>query len=354
MRVLSEPEVYEKSIKALGLETETVSLDLLSIEAIACSLRRAAGFYCPCSAKTLIGAVFGPLHKFEEDANKLKILIAETLEALIAHGDLLELNNSREQTLIYAAPPSFVRRQSGSIMLLGIAPDDMSPIPNEIENRIRYVKHVRILDDDGKTELGDQLTHSDLIELRFSVWSKSPKKETAMDHLARMNHVLDGAEVAGDTPGLRLIDHSKSVLYSPGRWIEPTDQTGRFVSRRPQAYGADLWCYVELSNGHPTKSFDFPLRNHRGCDEAWRLQAAIDHNRGMPQVYKVRRPSEGACQMDFFSPVPKWAIRRWNAIGEPILASGCLFSYKFTEEEINEEIDFAKEHLWLEELSNPG
>jgi hypothetical protein len=53
--------------------------------------------------------------------------------------------------------------------------------------------------------------------------------------------------------------------------------------------------------------------------------------------------------MEFFSPVPMWARRRWDAVGEPTPASGCLFACTIPDAELAEERKFAREMLWLEE-----
>ena len=52
----------------------------------------------------------------------------------------------------------------------------------------------------------------------------------------------------------------------------------------------------------------------------------------------------------FFSPVPMWARRRWETIGEPVSAFGCLFSFKFSETVVSDEIAFAREYMWLKEI----
>jgi hypothetical protein len=46
-----------------------------------------------------------------------------------------------------------------------------------------------------------------------------------------------------------------------------------------------------------------------------------------------------------------WARRRWDAVGEPVLASRCLFAYRFAEDELTEELQFANDMLWLNELT---
>jgi hypothetical protein len=58
--------------------------------------------------------------------------------------------------------------------------------------------------------------------------------------------------------------------------------------------------------------------------------------------------------MEFFSPVPMWARRRWDAVGEPLTASGCLFAYRLAETELTEEVRFAREALWLDEMTRSG
>jgi hypothetical protein len=77
---------------------------------------------------------------------------------------------------------------------------------------------------------------------------------------------------------------------------------------------------------------------------------AIDAQRGEPQRFRVRKTPGNTMVLELFSPVPAWARRRWDAVGEPVPNSGCLFAYRFAETEIEEERRFAREALWLEEL----
>ena len=110
---------------------------------------------------------------------------------------------------------------------------------------------------------------------------------------------------------------------------------------------------MQLSDGNPERMIDLPIADSpwRGCDEAWRLQLAIDALRGTPQQFRVRSLGGGMIALEIFSPLPMWARRRWNALGEPVPSSGCLFAYRLAEAEFEEEIQFAQEALWLEELS---
>src|SRR6185295_17906791 len=123
-----------------------------------------------------------------------------------------------------------------------------------------------------------------------SEWLRAPSAESFAEHFSRLDRLLDLAEPSREIPGLSLLDPEQSVRYYRGRWAEPRSQSGRFVARRSQAYGADLWCYVQLREGHPERLIDFPTQGSqwRGCDEAWRLQMAVDARRGAPQRFRVR------------------------------------------------------------------
>ena len=191
-----------------------------------------------------------------------------------------------------------------------------------------------------------------MLELSSDAWLKGPKSGTASQTVASSDRALDVVPPSRDIPGLLLLDPTKPVRYYRGRWIEPKAQTGRFVARRQQAYGADLWCYVHLTHGHPERMIDLPQRasRWRGCDEAWHLQMAIDAQRGAPQRFRVTH-SRDAVVLEFFSPTPAWARRRWDAIGEPVTSAGSLFAYRIPKTEIEEERRFAREALWLEEMA---
>jgi hypothetical protein len=360
MRRLSASDVHAQKVAELGLDPS--ALDLTSTEAIAGALRRAASFLCPCTAPTLVRGVVGPLRGLVDNLDGIKSLIEETLEAMIAHGDLLEHRDIQGDAehgaaaLLYAAPAGFIARESGAVLLLGVTSDQLSALPDDVEARIEFVHHVRRLSPDPGEDLRVDLFQLGLIEISYNVWLRAPKPETAADHLARLGRLLDGAQPSRDIPGLSLLDPGRSVRYYRGRWVEPRAHSGRFVGRRSQAYGADLWCYVEMRDGNPERLIDLPLSGSRwrGYDEAWHLQMAIDAQRGEPQRFRLRPGPEGTRAMEFFSPVPKWARRRWDAVGEPISASGCLFAYRLAEAELAEELRFVRDALWLEEMAGSG
>lgn len=355
MKRLTADQVNALHVAELGLDPSAV--DLESIEAIAGALRRAAGFHCPCARRTLVQSVVQPLRGLVSDLAATKATVERTLEAIIALGDLHEHpevdtdGETRGAMLLYPAPPSFVARESGTVILLGVGSDQVAPLPDDLVARVEHANHVRrIIPDQGK-DVSTELSESGWIELSDTRWMDGPDRESPSQHLARINGHLDRSGPSGDVPGLSLLDPERSVGFYRGRWVTATSQSGRFVARRSQAYGADLWCYIELRNGDPERLVDLPVEptRWRGCDEAWRLQMAIDAHRGKPQHIRVVSGPTGTCVVQFFSPVPMWAQRRWDSVAEPVPSSGCLFAYRMRESEVAEELRFAKQELWLDQ-----
>ncbi len=356
MRLLSAAELHALKVTELGLDPG--SLDLESGEAVAGALRRAASFLCPCTAPTLVRGVVRPMRGLVQDLDAFKGLVEQTLEAMIAHGDIHEYRDIEgacghgTAALLYAAPPSFVARESGTVLLLGVAADQLTALPEDLEARIEYSNHLRRLTPGPNQDLRSELRQIGLAEIPYTRWLRSPPLEHFAQHVTRLDKLLDDAQPSHDVPGLSLLEPSCSVQYYRGRWVEPRAQSGRFVARRKQAYGADLWCYVAMRDGIPERLIDFPTASSkwRGCDEAWHLQMAIDAKRGEPQRFRVRPGPKGSRLVEFFSPVPMWARRRWDTAGEPVMTSGSLFGYRLNDAELVEELRFVHDTLWLVEM----
>lgn len=357
MRRVSSADVRAAAVASLGLNPEV--FDLESPEALGALVRRTASMLCPCPPRLLIDEMSKALRWVASvDAEEIE----SALEAVVAHGDLLELQergpiSSRGLArLIYLAPPAYVARESGSAMLVGLAPDGAPTFPSHLGEKIEFIGHVRrlaILTDEDKSFL-DELGVRELV---LSEWSGTPSRRSPEEHLAILDAELEEAPPSGEIPGLRVLDASLPVRFYKGRWAQPGRLSGRFIGRRPQAYGADLWCFVELARGDAVRFLDFPVEGEscRGCDEAWRLQAAIDAVRGASQQYRLRRgPPDEPVVLDLFSPVPGWARRRWDAVGSPVAALKCLFSYQFSSAELDEELRFLHDELWLTASQSPN
>lgn len=357
---MTAQHVVEQSIAQLGLDSTRFAPD--SPEVIAAALRRAAALVCPCVRASLVSAVIAPLRDIVADTAELKSGAETVLEALISHGDLVEVRRDQSgagaaATLLYAAPPGFVYRQNGAVLLLGIACDHRTALPEELERRIEHVGHVRRLQPQAGEVLPDVLRQLGLHSVSLEQWTKSPPTVSASDLVVRYTTTVQAASPTRDVPGLSIVDPKRPVNYYRGRWVEPRGHSGFRVARRDQAYGSPLWCVVRLVNGRPERMIDLPSLNSRwrGCDEAWRLLMAMDAHAGRPQVYRTRPSSPGSVEVQFFSPVPMWVQRRWDAVGRPTRPAACLFAYAFSDSEAEEELRYARDTLWLVDADrNPG
>jgi hypothetical protein len=355
MRVLIEDELYSHSVTALGLNASTYALT--STEAISAALRRVAGFFCPCPSQTLIQSVLKPLESINIYTGSLQEEIKTALDAMVSYGDLIEQNvvdaeQASSGTLLYIAPPGFVWREDQSALLLGIAPDHVSALPPDLEIRIKYKNHIRRLEQLPGENLRSELLQIGLVQLSAERWMNAPEVQYAEEHIQQIKERFK--PVIGNLPGLKILNPELPVRYYPGRWEDAKNQSGCFVAKRPQAYGNGVWCYVELEQGRPSRIVEFPTLGGklRGCDEAWYLQAAIDAIRGNPQLYRIREENNLENPIvEFFSPVPMWARRRWDTLGELGPRKGCLFSYVFSAGDIPEEADFIENRLWLRRIS---
>ena len=352
MRRLSPSEVHASKVDQLGLDQNT--LELTSVEAIAAALRRVAGFQCPCTAAILVRAVVEPLRGLVDDMKETRGRVQETVESMVALGDFLEYREietdetSRAPVLLYAAHPNFVSRDSGALILLGIS----TPEADNLADRIEYQSHLRRISPYLGEDLGAELEQLGFSKLPSDQWLRVPQRETPAQHLARLDRLLDAAQPSGDVAGLSVLDSDRPVRYYVGRWTSASKLSGRFVARRSQAYGGDLWCYIELNDGRPERLVDLPLPDSRwrGCDEAWRLQMAIDANIGNAQQFRIGPGPGNPPEMQFFSPLPMWARRRLDSVGHPVSSPGCLFAYRVTQAELAEEMRFASDVLWLAEF----
>jgi hypothetical protein len=355
-----EPAAARAStLLSLGLDPEQRELD--SPEVYSSLVRRAASFLCPASRRALVRAVVEailPLSVASPEA--LRAGVEGSVESVIACGDLVESPTEdmgmRRRTL-FLGPPAFVAIGDGYI-LLGVRGDGAPLVSDHIES-IDHRGHVRLLRGADPARR-DALISEGLIELRSEQWLRAPRLSSPNDLVGLYNEHLAAAGSASAIEGLRILDSRADPRYYRGRWREPkAADAGRFVCRRPKAFGSALWCWAELVGGEVTALVDLPIRQPlaRGCDEAWHLQAALDSVSERPQRMRVRtdRSATGAFQLDIFSPLPSWAQRRLEMISTSVThMRGALMSYRLGADELDEEINFLKDTMWLiedEELS---
>ena len=358
-RVMSAADVHAVSVRALGLDAE--ALDLESPEALGALVRRTASFASPCSPQALRGNVLRALSELTDSSGssreELRTSIDETVEALASYGDLLELpaddpNESALARVLYLAPPTYVCVDD-VLFLLGGLRDGGDAVPSDLRALVEYRSHTRRVSPNDLADARKRLRAIGWVELRRDLWLPAPISGEPKQLIERANSALAAKPTAGEVQGLSVLDPQEATTYYPGRWKEPTRKSGRFVARREQRYGADLWSYVELANGAVTHLTDLPLSAQSGvrpCDAAWHLQMAIDSQAGHPQLYR-RRPGAptGAVLIDFFSPVPLWARRKWDVLGEEIPRNGSLFAYRIPADVYGEVERTLHSDLWLAE-----
>lgn len=344
-------EVSAISVRVLGLDEDSIALDYP--EAFSASLRRAAAFLCPTTPRALVDTVLEVLTPVIPQPPTRDDLMA-TLDQMISTGDLLELvdaTSERATRLLYLGPPSFIERSPDRYLLTGIRPLGLPLVGSDITVEHEGYTRTAILDPDDAVA---RLRAAGLHEISQTRWIGQPSSVSATDYLAEYRTRLDVALAAGFVDGLTIIDPASRPTYYRGRWRDPAEgDSGDFVGRRPQAYGADRWCLVRLVDGAPERLIDLPVDNSvaPARDEAWRLQAAIDAARGTPLPYRTRpMPGVDPAQavVDFFSPLPSLAERYLGLVGLAVEKSrGALFSYRLPTSALTGLASMLTETLWM-------
>lgn len=359
VRPLGPRDVSASAVAMLRMDAEAT--DLFTPEALACALRRAASFLCPATSAQLVTAVRDVLFPLVERGGDLaRDDLVDVVESLISTGDLLELRQAatRAGRLLYLGPPAFVTKVPGEYLVFGVRPDDR-PLIDDDRARLDYEGHLRVLR--AEPEVAHEiLAAAELHEVRLDRWLPQPRRTDASRFVAEYRTRLDAARSSGPVEGLEVLDPGRPVRFYRGRWrpVSPED-SGDFVARRPQAYGANAWCLVRIEGGHPQRLIDLPAQDPGALarDEAWRLQAAIDAERGVPQLWRRRLipGREGAYVLDLFGPVPSWAERHLGVLGTPRDRSqGALFSYQFEGAAIETAEGVLTDMLWMRRLDEEG
>lgn len=356
---LTPSKVVATCVDWLGLDSDIA--DFETPEVLAEALRRAASFICPTSPRTLVRTMrealrgLVPDDLFEPGAGSP---IRQVLDDLVAHGDLIEAPINDEDfrvahRVLFLGPPSYVAISPTKILLLGVRSEGVDLIDEALSQRVQHQCHVRSIDLNQDEDPTEVIGSTGLRELSVEQWLAHPPVEPAKSFLFDFDRRVDSAGPSGSIDGFSVIHPMASSTYYRGRWRPPTTKdSGRFVGRRRVEYGADLWCYAELMRGEVTRLVDLPVRNrlNRGCDEAWRLQSAIDHAGGRPQRVLVQRgPAHQAPTLLLFSPVPSWAQRYLESVGRPIARQrGSLQAFSVAHQEVDTVAAFLSELMWIQ------
>jgi hypothetical protein len=238
-------------------------------------------------------------------------------------------------------------RANADALLIGVRPDSLPIVSEELLDDVYEMGHIRRIA--SRPDLVELLEAEGLHEVKPTRWLRAPEVIGAAELVSSYDTRLRTAGPSGEIEGLRILDSATANTYYRGRWRDPSpDHSGNFIARRGQRFGADLWAYVALDSGEPVRLLDLPaITSDRGCDEAWRLQAALDVLNERPQQILVQGTGHGSVALGLYAPPPRWLQRRWELIGQPSKVPGALFASEFAPSDSREELRFASEHLWL-------
>ena len=359
MEKIEKRDVLDVCRETLGLNN--LGCSKIDQELLVGLVRRCAGICCPCSRAMLRRSLVEALQFLSDPEEVLAERIELIVEGLVVTGDLLELHDvstvdpSVRGTWIFAAPPSYVVRPNEDVFVIGIVSEQDVFLPHSLASRMRTQGYTRLITPEPGEDLAGRMEEQGLQRLSERSWLRSPKAEETGHMLERYRRRLDEVPPAGEVEGLEVLVAERPVTYYRGRWQSCEGKTGAFVGRRPQEYGAPIWCFVQLADGVSKRFVDMPRkRSHwRGCDEAWHLQMAIDAERGEPQLYRVHS-GDADWRFEFFSPLPAWAERRLITFGRSVQAEACLMAYALPRTAAEVEEQFLQNTLWLSRTEEPG
>ena len=265
---ISREGVLKVSRENLGLSAADGPIDDPLLAAL---LRRAATILCPCSPATLINSVLDAVQYLVEDRIASEERLADLTDKLIVTGDLLELNQVTTDdpevkgTWLFAAPPSFVVRADGTIFLLGLATDEVTPLPASLTANVVHEGVVRFLLPEASEDARSVLRDLGWLELPAAAWLKAPRPETAAQMREFMGRKLEEQPPSGAIAELSILDSSRDARYYSRRWVKPTDQTGHFVARRPRRTAHRCGDLRRSRTAHRPSSSIYPSRELAGA-----------------------------------------------------------------------------------------
>lgn len=353
MRVIQSAEIATITAASLGARGGEVR-NLLKP-----ALRRASYLLAPCSASDLVRFVAEPLSPLGE----LREETEAVLQDLIAYGDIFEMRRiegdpwDTPNLVLRPAPPAFVMRSKTEAFILGVSGDYPSPLPTEMSASLDDAGPVRILDCPDDEDLAGHLRELGLVQLSEQAWLRLPPVTSAADHVADWRRRLNASPAnTSAIPDLEVIDTTRPSSFYSGRWRVPRQaDAGLFVARRPQVFGGRLWCVVELAAGQPTRLLDLHPDGGflRPCDQAWRLQAALDAVQDTPQQITITEDGV-ATHLAFGGPLPSFAERKLALVAPKSRAPQCLFRFSSSTASLQAEIAFLQSILWMQPIRGRG
>jgi hypothetical protein len=350
LAVINHADALAITARSLGIDFKSGEAPTLSRALVAQALRRAIFNAAPCAPHALRSLVFVALSPLADDPEALKVHIEDALHDLIAAGDILEMraaSGERSDIVLRPAPPAFVARRDGSFIIVGISGDEITPIREpSILHHESGLRSVRVAD---VQKCRAELLDLGLIELPERLWLHAPATSSAHDLAAHWKARLPTEPRPEKIEGLEILDAASSTAFYKGRWtsLHPK-HSGFFVVRRPQRFGANLWCLADIKDGVVQRFTDIRAKDSRtrDCDEAWRLRAALDAVSGAPQTVSMVA-DEASAILSFTAPLPAWAARRLGFLGEQVTVPRALLAFRIPIENVQDELRWLGENLWL-------
>jgi hypothetical protein len=348
--VLSRTDVLKELAKSLGLSPEDAHINVSSNALIAQLIRRAVFIAAPCSIRNARNVVTTALEPLTIDGQEFEDRVASVFEDLLATGDILEMRHEGQESegiILRPAPPAFVKRKDQSFILLGVAGDEITPVYDQpIDYR---ASGLRTLASNNPVACQNALLELGLIELPLATWLHAPASVDAETYASAWRAKLSIPQSPQMLEEIQILDTKMPVHFYKGRWKALSDKdVGVYLARRPQRYGANLWCLVDVQDGLVQRLVDVRSKDSRirDCDEAWRLQAAFDVLASAPQKVNVSSNSDKSV-LTFGSPLPAWAVRRLCQIGERVSPERALLGFELPRPNAEEEIRWLESMLWL-------
>jgi hypothetical protein len=347
VQLLTPEDLVHTTAASLGFGADAPIAALIKA-----ALRRAAFVLAPATRTVILRFATAPLAVLGVTDEAVE----SALEDLIVYGDILELHRLRSDPwgtpdlILRPAPPSFVKRANGDIVIVGIAGDSPSALTEDLQARLIDDGRLRRLPPIAGYDVAAHLKLIGLGVLSEQAWLRTPVIETPQAHCQRWQAALAAApRCSPRIDGLLLLDHQRPVRFYKGRWTEPkSDHDGVYVARRPQLYGAMLWCVVELQAGKVMRLLDLQEDGdrQRPCDLAWRLQMAMDALQGTPQILRLGQHAEKGW-IEVFSPLPAFAERRLALMAVKTRGERALLRFDMPRAALASEAGALRELLWL-------
>jgi hypothetical protein len=353
--VLSRSQAMARVAKSLSL-SDAVVADPPFDAILAQAIRRAVNVMSPCAAHELVRAVSQTFSCYSDTEHAFTGRVSAIVDDLIVYGDILEMRSDEKSPdrtrsfILRPSPPSFVVRKDGSIVILGIAGDQVSPLTADLDVHVQYHGVLRIIRSAPEPDLASTLAEMGLFKLSEKAWLRLPNVESAQSHLANWRQLLGLEPPSAPIEGLNVLDTATSPHFYKGRWGEPRQShSGLYVARRPQKYGSALWCLVELERGNVKRFKDLSAAGDRlrPVDIAWCIQAALDALAGTAQTFSLSPNGGPTVLLRFYSPLPSWCERYLSVTGERTKADQCLVAYEIPEAEASHACGFLQEMLWM-------